>query len=101
MYDGIEIPFACNKCGFKESDRHKMPRDDLWWSKDTRGTLDTYYKGNVLILRGDSHIKDGHIRIYMECPNCKNMINARAHVVEDKLTGEFDYGAPSHGKYYD
>lgn len=101
MYDGIEIPFECNKCGYKETDRHKMPKDDLWWTKDTRGTLDTYYPNYPLILKGDRTIKDGYINIYMECPNCKNMITARAHVVDGRLTGEKDFGTQQHGKYYD
>lgn len=101
MYDGIEIPFECNKCGFKETDRHKMPHDDLWFTKETRGTLDTYYVNMPLIWRGDRDVKDGYLSIYMECPNCSNMIRARAKVVNNRLTGEYDFGEPHKGKYYD
>lgn len=101
MYDCVELPFKCNKCQFKESDRYKMPRNDLWYTKDTKGILDTYYKGDLLIFKDERRIiKDGSISVYMECPNCNALVGAKAYVQENRLTGEIDFGSPPEGKYW-
>jgi hypothetical protein len=100
VYDIVSLPFKCKKCRYEESDRTKLPRGDLWWTKDTRGVLDTYETGTYLVMKGDREIKDGSINVYMECPNCKTLVAAKAYVQDNRLTGEIDFGSPPEGKYW-
>lgn len=102
MYDVINgIPFKCNRCGYEESDREKMPRRELWCTKDTRGVLDTYSPNYVLTLKGDQTMKDGWISAYNSCPVCSNVIKIRIKVIDNRLTSQWDFGEEIHGRYYE